>query len=240
MGQDRRRYPRISVALGISVEALGRQWRGRTIDLSPYGVKIAWPAEGIEFPPGTTAGLRLSLPDGEAPLAFRGRVSRTDADGVAFNFVNPGARDFARLKDLIDSLLDPPSEPPACLEVSLRPIKDRRKGPRVDTELEARFEGEQPYGWRGSNIVNLSPYGMKVTLPSTAIQPAWGTPVRLRLATVDGQPPIAVKAIVWRREPNALALLLVDVGPRELERLKALVEVLQVHGRRRPMVPASV
>lgn len=239
MSRDRRRYPRVAVEMNLAFEAEGILREAKAVDLGPYGLKVVLPANSIAFPPGTRIELRLDIPNGD-PISLAASVVRTDSDGIALSFTNPGALPFARLKDLVDSLLQKLSDDSTPLDLRTKVAKDRRKSFRVNAELDVAFEGEQPYGWRGSNIVNLSPYGMKVTLPSTAIQPAWGTPVRLRLATLDGQPPIAVKAIVWRREPNALALLLVDVGPRELERLKALVEVLQVHGRRRPMVPASV
>lgn len=89
---------------------------------------------------------------------------------------------------------------------------DRRESPRVDVDLDIRFDGEQPYGWQGSKIVDLSLSGAKVVLPTTAIQPSWGTSVSLRLPLPDGQPPLSVKGIVWRWEPKGVVVLFVGLS----------------------------
>ena len=130
MGRDRRRYPRVGVALDISVEAAGRRWDGKTVDVSPYGVKVALPADGgIKLPPGTTIQLRLVLPDDNAPLALAARVVRTDRDGIALCFEHLAAGYFERLKAAVDSLLEHLSDGPARLEVSVKPAKERRRVP---------------------------------------------------------------------------------------------------------------
>ena len=227
MGRDRRRYPRVGVALDICVEALGTQWHAKTVDLSPRGVKVALPANLVEFPPGTTAELRLALPDGRSPLAFTASVIRTDPDGTALKFDHLGDEHFQRLKDLVDSLLQNLSDGPARVGVSVRPVKDRRKAPRIDVELDINLDAEKPHYWQGKTI-NLSPFGVKVALPASAGQPPWGSSVQVRLAATNGRPPISVKGIVWRREPDSTALLLVELGREQLEHLKALVESLRV------------
>ncbi len=214
------------MALDVSVEALGGQWQVTTVDLSPHGVKVALPANSIMLPPGTCAELRLALPDGDSPLVFPATVVRTDPDGIALNFAKVEDQHFQRLKDLVNSLLQSLSDEAARFGVSVRPVKDRRKAPRVDVELDTNLDAEQPHFWQGKTI-NLSPSGVKVALPATAIQPPWGTSVQLRLAAIDGRPPISVKGIVWRREPEGTALLLVEVGREQLEHLKALVESLR-------------
>ena len=89
--------------------------------------------------------------------------------------------------------------------------------------MDISFDAEQPYGWRGSKIVNLSPFGVKVALPETATQPAWGTSVQLCLTGPNGQRPVSVKGIVWRSEPQSMALMFVELGPDQVEGLKALV-----------------
>ena len=121
MGRDRRRYPRVGVALDISIEAAGRRWDAKTVDLSPYGVKVALPANKIKLPPGTTIQLRLILPDGESPLALTARVVRPDRDGIALCFEHLEAGYFERLKAVVDSLLEHLADGPARLEVSVRP-----------------------------------------------------------------------------------------------------------------------
>ncbi len=227
MGRDRRRYPRVGVALDTSVEALGIQWQAKTVDLSPYGVKVGVPATWLNLPPGTRADLRLALPDGESPMALTAHVVRTDPDGVALNFVDLEAQRFARLKGLVDSLLQNCSGGPARFNASASPMKDRRRAARADADLDISFEAESPHYWQGKTI-DLNPFGIKVAWPATAIQPLWGSGVQLRLAATDGQPPISVKGIVWRREPNSVTLLLVEVGREQLGRLKALLDSLQL------------
>ena len=104
MGEDRRRYPRAGVGLDVTVEATGRQWRGKTLNLSPYGAKVAL-AMPIKLPKGTDIGLRLILPDGNVPLCLPAHVVRTDPDGVALGFGTLEPEQLQRLKHLVDSLL---------------------------------------------------------------------------------------------------------------------------------------
>lgn len=228
MSRDRRRYPRVAVELDLTFEAEGIRREAKAVDLGPYGIKVALPSNSITFPPGTRIELRLAVPD-EDPVFFTTSVIRTDPDGIALNFINPGALPFARLKDLVDSLLQKLSGDAAPVDGRTKVVKDRRKNLRVDAELDVAFEGEQPYGWRGNQTVNLSHSGVKVALPASAIQPAWGTVVKLRLTPSSDQRPISVNGLVWRREPRNMALLFVDLRRDELERLKALVDSLQAY-----------
>ena len=103
MGEDRRRYPRACPALDVTLDATGRQCRGKTVNLSPYGAKVALSGNSVPLAPRMNIGLRLTLPDGELSLAAM--VCRTDPDGVALNFGSLEAGQFQRLKDLVDSLL---------------------------------------------------------------------------------------------------------------------------------------
>lgn len=227
MGRDRRRYPRVGVALDISVEAAGRRWDAKTVDLSPYGVKVALPPNGgIKLPPGTTIQLRLLLPDGGSPLALTARVVRTDRDGIALCFEHLEAGYFERLKAAVDSLLGRLAEGPARLEVSVKPVRERRKVPRTDARLDIAFDAEKPYDWRGKTI-NLSPYGVKVALPASAIRPSEGTSVKLQLTVPDSADPLSIKSMVWRREPKSTVLIFIELGREQLQRLKDLVELLQ-------------
>lgn len=226
MRRDRRRYPRVGAALDINVEAAGRRWDSKTVDLSPYGVKVALAANGIKLPPGTTIQLRLILPDGGSPLALTARVVRIDRDGIALCFENLEAGYFERLKAVVDSLLEHLADGPARLEVSVRPVKERRKVSRTDAELDIAFDAEKPYDWRGKTI-NLSPYGVKVALPASAIRPLEGTSVKLLLTAPPSAEMLSMKAMVWRREPKSIVLIFVELGREQLERLKDLVEFLQ-------------
>ena len=227
MGRDRRRYPRVGVALDISVEVAGRRWDVKTVDLSPYGVKVALPPNGgIKLPSGTAIQLRLLLPDGAPPLALTARVVRTDRNGIALCFEHLEAGYFERLKAVVDSLLGRLGEGPARLEVSVKPVRERRKVGRTEAQLDIAFDAEKPYDWRGKTI-NLSPYGVKVALPASAIRPSEGTSVKLQLTVPDSADPLSIKSMVWRREPKSTVLIFVELGREQLERLKDLVELLQ-------------
>ena len=218
------------MALDISIDALGIHRQGKTVDLSPLGTKVAVPAYPIEqLWPGTRAELRLALPAGES-LALTATVVRTEPDGIALKFGNSESGVFTRLKDLVDALLRSRSNDPARLHMSVGmsvgPVKDRRRAPRAAVQLDINFDADRPRYWQGKTI-DLSPFGMKVAWPATVPQPLWGTGVRLRIAAPDGQPPLSLKGIVWRREPQSIVLLFVELGREETERLKALVEFLQ-------------
>ena len=226
MGQDRRRYPRVGVVLDITVEGAGGQWPGKTVDLSPYGVKVACPAHTGRLPRGASIQLWVALPDQEPPLSLTASVIRADRDGIALNFTDLEDHHFDRLKAFVDSLLANLSNGPARLELSVRAMKERRKASRTDAELDVSFEAEKPYDWRGKTV-NLSPFGVKVALPASAIRPLEGTSVQLRLGAPDNGPPIFLKGMVWRREPKSTALVFVELGREELAHLRALVDSLQ-------------
>ena len=103
MSEDRRSYPRACQPLDVNLDASGQNWPGRTLNLSPYGAKVAVSGTSVPFPPGLNIGLRLTLPDGY--LFLTAVVVRTDPDGVAVNFDSLDAAHFQRLKDLVDCLL---------------------------------------------------------------------------------------------------------------------------------------
>lgn len=105
--RDRRRYPRIIVTLDVTLEAGGSQWQGKTLDLSPYGVKVTSPATPLKLPRGSRVQLQLTLPDSAPPLSLTASLVRTDPDGLALNFVNIGSGSLARLKEFVDSRLTP-------------------------------------------------------------------------------------------------------------------------------------
>ena len=225
MGRDRRRYPRVGLGLEITLEAEGSHWQAKTVDLSPYGVKVALPANSLSLAPGTKVRLQLAIPDENPALSLTGSVVRSDPDGVAVAFANQGAFYFVRLKEFVDSLLESISNGPARLGASVSGLKERRRSPRVDAELDINLDAEAPRYWQGwqGKTSNLSTIGVKVALPAAAAQPPWGTSVQLRLAGPDGQSPISLKGIVWRREPDSTAFLFVELSREQLERLRALV-----------------
>jgi hypothetical protein len=152
-------------------------------------------------------------------------VVRTDRDGIALCFEDLDAGHFERLKALVDSLLEHLSEGPARLEVSVKPVKERRRVPRAEAELDIRFDAEKPYDWRGKTI-NLSPYGVRVALPASAIRPSEGTSVKLELSAPPDPAPLSIRGMVWRREPKSTILIFVELGREQVERLRNLVEFL--------------
>jgi len=215
MEKDRRRYPRVGLEWAVNLETSGIRWQGKTVVLSPYGAKVSLAPHPVTLPPGRSVEARLALPGEDAPLSLMAQVLRVDPDGIALNFPNQGAPPFERLKDLVDSLLH-------------TPLEDRRRAPRADAELDIQLDVETPRCWQGNyKTVNVSTTGVKVAWPATGGQPPWGTGVQLQLAGPDGQPPIGVKGIVWRREPQSVAFLFIELKPEQRERLQALVDSLR-------------
>ena len=105
MGQDQRRYPRADVALDVTVETPTTHWKGKTLNLSPSGVKVESQTRPAPFSPGTSAQVCLHLGDRNPPLRLAASVVRVDPDGLALTFVRLGLHEFQRLKALVDSLL---------------------------------------------------------------------------------------------------------------------------------------
>lgn len=105
MKQDRRQYPRLPLAVDVAIEASGHEWHATTVDLSPYGTKVASTSKSAPLAPGTTVQLRFALPDGDPPLSIAARVSETSPAGIGLSFVDLKEQETKRLKDLVDSLL---------------------------------------------------------------------------------------------------------------------------------------
>jgi len=224
MGKDRRRYPRVGLELDVSLETSGIRWQGKTVALSPYGAKVSLAPHPLMPPLGRSVEARLALPGEDSPLSLMAQVLRVDPDGIALNFLTQGAPACERIKDLVDS----------------RSVKDRRRAPRADAELDITLDAEMPRCWQGTyKTIDVSTTGVKVAWPATGAQPSWGTGVQLQLAGPDGQPPIWVKGIVWRREPDSTAFLFVELTREQVERLKALVEPPGDADAARPAPPAA-
>ena len=224
MGKDRRRYPRVGLELDVSLETSGIRWQGKTVALSPYGAKVSLAPHPVMLPPGRSVEARLALPGEDSSLSLMAQVLRVDPDGIALNFLTQGAPACERIKDLVDS----------------RSLKDRRRAPRADAELDITLDAEMPRCWQGTyKTIDVSTTGVKVAWPATGAQPSWGTGVQLQLAGPDGEPPIWVKGIVWRREPDSTAFLFVELTREQVERLKALVEPPGDSSEARPAQPAA-
>jgi hypothetical protein len=97
---DLRRYPRVRVAWKVIIDVPGSRPRmRRTVDVSPFGVKVR-----LDSPlhNGVPARLRFVAPDRQ-PLEVRAVASRVDADGPVFVFLGVGDDLVARMKALVDS-----------------------------------------------------------------------------------------------------------------------------------------
>ena len=81
---DLRRHPRSKVAWPVTVEAGGRRFERRTVNLSPIGAKVQLEEE---LPVGSNARLRFRPPQGQ-PLDVDAIVWRADSDCPAFFFVS--------------------------------------------------------------------------------------------------------------------------------------------------------
>lgn len=168
MGQDRRRYPRAKVGLDVTLEAAGSQWEGKTVDLSPYGVKVTTLAESVNLLPGTSIQVWLS-PGGQAPpLSLGATVIRTDSDGVALNFDGLPDQQFQRLKELVGSFL---------VREWKRMISQLQGGEPLDAGAgvsnEPLLEPQESSGTRGADSERdawqavLNRAGLDVQLPDT-------------------------------------------------------------------------
>jgi hypothetical protein len=101
---DLRRYPRARVAWKVIVDMPGSRPRMRkTVDVSPFGVKIRWDGRVAD---GVTARLSFSTPD-HLPFQVNAVVLRSDADGPVFVFVGITDAEITRMKLLVDSYRAP-------------------------------------------------------------------------------------------------------------------------------------
>ncbi len=105
MSKERRRYPRAAVEFNLTVETPGGSWQGKTMNLSPVGVKVAPLRQPLLLPAGTSVQIRFPTHDRGNPFSLPASVVRADPDGIAFKFGDVGAQEFKRIKSLVDSNL---------------------------------------------------------------------------------------------------------------------------------------
>ena len=67
---------------------------------------------------------------------------------------------------------------------------------------------------------------MKVRLGEKEPGPPVGTQVSLQFAPPDKKARLAIKGIVWRVDPDGLAVALLKLGVEDFYRLKSLVDTL--------------
>ena len=110
--EDRRRSPRVAVALDVTLEnERGSQWTGEMISLGPFGVKVRVEAEESGLSEGSVLRLQFSPPDGKfpTPMSVKGMVWRTDPDGLVIVFLDLNAHASLRMKSLVKTLLKEPA-----------------------------------------------------------------------------------------------------------------------------------
>jgi hypothetical protein len=70
------------------------------------------------------------------------------------------------------------------------------------------------------NTIDMSPFGMKVRFDAPLRA---GTDARLNLSA-PGQRPLAIKAIVWRMDPDGPVFVFIGVARDDFIQLKLLVD----------------
>lgn len=109
-------------------------------------------------------------------------------------------------------------------EGTIRP-EERRRYPRVEVTLHIELETDRG-SKRTGTILNLSPYGTKVKVGGKEPPPIEGSILRLRFEPRDGEPPLLLRGIVWRFDPDGQVVVFLNLRPHEFLRLKTLVNRL--------------
>ena len=104
---------------------------------------------------------------------------------------------------------------------------DRRRYPRVKVDWAVTLERERHGGtqWPG-HLRGLGPFGAKVIVESEDPSPPVGAIVRLQCAPPDEEAPFAVNGLVWREDPDGVAIVFVDLSPEEFSHMKRRVDTL--------------
>ena len=111
------------------------------------------------------------------------------------------------------------------LHVVRRPA-DWRRLPRATVMFPVRVDA----GWEW-RALDLSPLGVKIG-PQAWLRP--GARVQLHLALPDGEPPLAVDAVLVRAEPDGDVFSFINLGDRALKRITEFVKERQKQRRDDP------
>ena len=101
--------------------------------------------------------------------------------------------------------------------------EERRRYLRVEVAWNVAVGWGPRFKWPGE-IVSLGPLGIKVRLGEKDPGPPVGTEVRLAFAPADGKAPMSIPGIVWRVDPDGLAIALRKLSVGDFHRLKSLVD----------------
>lgn len=102
----------------------------------------------------------------------------------------------------------------------------RRRAPRATVTFPVRVDAD--WEWK---VIDLSPLGVKIA------PRAWlraGATVQLYLALPDGEPPLAVDAVLARTEADGDVLSFINLKPQEFERLSNFVKRLRAQRQDEP------
>ena len=103
--------------------------------------------------------------------------------------------------------------------------EERRRYLRVEVAWNVAVGWGPRFKWEGE-IVSLSPFGVKVRLGVKDPSPPVGTEVHLQFTPPDAKAPMSVPGIVWRVDPDGLAIALRKLSVGDFHRLKSLVDTL--------------
>ena len=104
---------------------------------------------------------------------------------------------------------------------------DRRRYPRVKVDWAVTLHRERHGGsqWPG-HLWGLGPFGAKVIVEGEDPGPPVGAIVRLQCTPPDEEAAFAVNGLVWREDPDGVAVVFVDLSPKEFGHMKRLVDTL--------------
>jgi c-di-GMP-binding flagellar brake protein YcgR len=100
----RRRVERVAIALPVQIEGRAGTTKGRTVDLSAAGARVA---TEDRLTPGDMVAVRLTPKDTQGPMRIGAVVWEVDVRGAVLVFANLAGHDFARLRAYVDGLLVP-------------------------------------------------------------------------------------------------------------------------------------
>lgn len=99
---DRRRGARVALSVPVFVTEYGSTaWHATSVDVSTHAMKLR-PREPVK--PGHAVRLTFTLPDGGSALTVMSVLTREDADGLTFFFVNPTPGESQRLDEVVRRL----------------------------------------------------------------------------------------------------------------------------------------
>jgi len=98
----RRRAERVGIELPVHIEARAGTTKGRTVDLSAVGARVA---TDDQLMPGDMVAVTLTPKDSQGPMRAKAVVWEVDARGAVLVFANLAVHEFVRLRSYVDSLV---------------------------------------------------------------------------------------------------------------------------------------